>query len=145
MRRIVFFVITISVLLTNQIAMGEIAKVSSLSATGVTLYLAPGTYIASPEDGAWRAWADSNTGCLPNCWLYNYTISSSQFSDIGHSCGRHPSESQALAAAHDVIFTVSTTGAVRFWIKDSPYSDNRGSISLKIEKLNEVNFGPPCS
>jgi hypothetical protein len=112
------------------------AKIST-DTNPVTYDLVPGTYkvtVIGIKDGgafdAWKCWI------LGNGWYNKYSIGSAEFPDTIYMNGEnYKSPDEALSNAVGAEFTLAAAGTVRFYIMDRPYYDNKGGISLKIEKL----------
>ncbi len=108
-----------------------------------------GTYdvdvIGVAEGGAydaWNPWGVTNCpagAACTNGWINAYSFSSSEFGDIGNGDGvKYPTALQALAAAVDTSFTLTSAASVLFYIGDSYYLDNVGGISLSVTSRNPV-------
>ena len=115
----------------------QIININARSSSGVTLALTSGTYrvtmIGTANGGAYNAWSAWSSG---NQWLNTYAITSNELGTIRVNDGtRYSTAIEALNNAIDANFTLTNNENVRFYIIDTPYSDNRGGVSLSIEKI----------
>jgi hypothetical protein len=126
----------------------------------ITVFLHDGTYLAKfigTGDGgtynAWNPWGDTTCSDSDGCttfkgWLNNYVIASPNIIavsiddivlepkatiDVGNKFV-YPEGLSALAAAKSrtVLFSLSESGNVKFYVPDSYLSDNDGGTSLRL-------------
>ncbi len=125
-----------------------------------TYVLGPGTYEITVDDGAWKAWnnvtcTDPN-GCVSpkTGWLNWYSIHIGDFigdepvsmsdSITFYNPYRYPTMQDALANAATNEFILDTETSVSFFIKDTNYSDNFGTIALQVaQTIVQYDGGPP--
>jgi len=99
-----------------------------------------GTYDVVPigvaDGGSYNAWNLHYNN--PGAWVNRYCIASEEFTEMDIWDGlRHGTALEALNAALTTSFTLSAAGDVRFYVKDNPYSDNTGGMSLDVLKRGE--------
>lgn len=107
----------------------DINAVTNTTTNPVEVYFEAGTYNVTPTDAyytAWSAWEDQRL------WLNNYSISSDEFSAVTVSNGRWATAELALANALSTSFTLASAGTVNFFIRDWPYTDNSGGMTLDV-------------
>lgn len=114
---------------------------STNSNNATTLSLTAGTYNVSAFAGtytAWNAWGyikgcDGNGANCSQGWINNYSIETPETGAFRISDGgRYATASLALLNALSTSFTLLSDTTVTFFIKDKPYSDNKGGMSLTI-------------
>jgi hypothetical protein len=134
----------------NAIIINVNAKVDSkYNPLGITLDA--GTYDVTPigKDSnlgslfnAWNPWGkwrdyrgcDSNGENCTNGWINAFSVGSAEFGTInlGAVGGIFQTDVQALAAAVGTSFTLTSQAVVKFWIRDSTYTDNTGGLSFDV-------------
>lgn len=104
-----------------------------------SLELSSGVYTLTAASGALSYWAN-DSGCGSSCWAFCYSV---YFSNTSRSvCGpRVSSPEKALKAAPKATIVVTQKENVSFRLIDSPYGDNRGKMTVLVERRNDGNFG----
>ena len=68
-------------------------------------------------------------------WSHEYSVVSNEFDDIDIDSGNWSNEQLAFENSKIAFFQMEETGAVQFFIDDSPLSDNLGGVSLHISRI----------
>lgn len=109
---------------------------------------------------AWSPW--SSTTCPDVCgvipatgWVYQFSFFSDDITSVngvgiaapGHyfasDGNRYSTAAAANAAFNPFQFTLGINSTVDFQIRDRPYTDNRGGLTLKISKIPEDTLPVP--
>ena len=117
---------------------------------GVSLSLGAGDYRVTYDRGAWNAWGGDTSCTSTSChgWLNSFNIFSADGSvddDVGapfDGTWPTPGEAETLGRnASPFLFHLATAQTVKFFINDSDYSDNLGSISISVSPVPEPAAG----
>lgn len=105
----------------------------------ITVFFEAGTYNVTPigvaDGGTYNSWNAWGIVDLPEQgWVNLYYFSSTEFGQIViYDDIRYASELSALYNALSTSFTLTSDANVNFYVKDSPFSDNVGGMSLRID------------
>jgi hypothetical protein len=144
MKKVLSFLV-VSLLLSS-VASAAVIFVDGTTGTSTDVALAAGwwkvTPIANPNDyDAWTAWSYIK---LPiKGWMNTYDISSTELGTLNEGDNiRYATDAEALAAATSVIFELTAADTVSFLITDSPLSDNKGGMTLRITESRAPSTVP---
>jgi len=130
--------------LTANAAVVDLNALTTTTANPVELNLTAGTYNVTPFAGtftSWNAWGPTsgcdNTGA--NCsrgWINNYSIDTPELGTfLVSDGGRYATPELALMNALSTTFTLLSDATVKFFISDTPYTDNVGGMSLNVSQV----------
>jgi hypothetical protein len=114
---------------------------SSDPGNGFSLFLGAGVYQVRYDAGAWNAWGgDTNCPGTPcHGWLNSFNIISLDAAvdfDVGapfDGTWSTPAQAESLGRlASPFFFTLAHPQSVKFYMDDSNYTDNVGSISISV-------------
>jgi hypothetical protein len=129
--------------ITANAATVNLDALSNTNLNPVELNLTAGTYNVNPFMGAytsWNAWGtvsgcDSNGANCSKGWINNYSITTPTETIFTSNGVRYKTADLALLNALSTSFTLLSDATVKFFIKDSNYSDNIGGISLNVSSV----------
>jgi hypothetical protein len=107
----------------------------------VTLALDAGSYEVSYLSGGWNPWGSPVDGCDvngANCahgWYNAFFIDNTAYASAGNFFASQSLASAAGQAMSPISFSLAAATNVVFSIKDWPYSDNAGGISLSVNSV----------
>jgi hypothetical protein len=136
----VLCVLVVMAMTTSGMA-GPIINLNARTATTanpVVLTLDTGSYLVTPigtaDGGLYNAWNAWGYVSLPRYgWINSYSIASPELGVVSSGDGiKYATAIQALQHAAEVQFILTYAQDVRFYIADSPYSDNTGGMSLLL-------------
>jgi hypothetical protein len=106
----------------------------------VTLALGAGSYEVSYDGGAWNPWGSVGTCDVngANCshgWYNAFFIDNTAYQSTGNFFATQALAEAAAQSFSPISFSLASFANVVFSIKDYPYSDNLGGISLSVNSV----------